>query len=140
MDIDEFDSQPEAKKPPVPAASKPDHKDLKESEIKSDVKPVEIKRETPQLSMLDMTSGWETIKNNDSTLNQTVASVDFNNSELPLVQGEDGQQVFFFSPCDCYVIKKPFNPHYFLYLDPANVLVWRIWRPLYSTGHRLSFR
>lgn len=46
-------------------------------------------------SEFDMTSGWETIKNNVD-INQSVAVVDLSNSELPLTQGEDGEQVFTF--------------------------------------------
>lgn len=41
---------------------------------------------------MDLTSGWETIKN-DAVLNQNVAVVDLSNSELPLTQGKDGEQV-----------------------------------------------
>ena len=44
-------------------------------------------------SEFDLTSGWETIKNNVDA-NQSVVTVDLSNSELPLTQGEDGEQVF----------------------------------------------
>ena len=42
----------------------------------------------------DLTSGWETIKSS-TELNQTVSTVELNNTELPLVPGEDGEQVIF---------------------------------------------
>lgn len=41
---------------------------------------------------MDLTSGWETLKN-DAVLNQNVAVVDLSNSELPLTRGKDGEQV-----------------------------------------------
>lgn len=44
-------------------------------------------------SELDLTSGWETMKGNVD-MNQSVAVLDFSSAdELPLTQGEDGEQV-----------------------------------------------
>jgi hypothetical protein len=43
-------------------------------------------------SEFDLTSGWETIKNNVD-VNQSVAVLDLGSNELPLTQGEDGEQV-----------------------------------------------
>jgi len=44
-------------------------------------------------SEFDLTSGWETIKNNVE-VNQSVAVLDLGSNELPLTQGEDGEQVW----------------------------------------------
>lgn len=44
-------------------------------------------------SEFDLTSGWETLKCNVD-INQSVTVLDFTSSdELPLTQGEDGEQV-----------------------------------------------
>ena len=43
-------------------------------------------------SEFDLTSGWETIKNNVD-VNQSVAVLDLGSNELPLTQGDDGEQV-----------------------------------------------
>lgn len=45
-------------------------------------------------SEFDLTSGWETIKNNVD-VNQSVAVLDLGSNELPLTEGEDGEQVFY---------------------------------------------
>lgn len=45
---------------------------------------------------MDMTSGWETLKSNVDA-NQSMAVLDFTSAdELPLVQGEDGDQVLIY--------------------------------------------
>lgn len=87
MDIDECVSQPDAgKKPQIPSSPK-------KLDYEEEIKPVEVKREiaTQQISEQDIISGWETIKNNDTTLNQSIAVVDFDNSELPLTKVGDDQ-------------------------------------------------
>jgi len=81
MDIGVFDSQPTTDEIKIETKTKTE---IHEENV--------VKKDIPQISELDLTSGWETIKSG-TELNQTVATVDLNNTELPLVTGEDGEQV-----------------------------------------------
>lgn len=51
-------------------------------------------------SEFDLTSGWETIKNNVD-VNQSVAFLDLGSNELPLIEGDDGEQVCYFLSLLC---------------------------------------
>lgn len=88
MDIGQFDSQPEV----VCKKEKEEEPPGDENDARKANEPTVVVKPPPVISELDLTSGWETIKNG-ANLNQTVSVPDFNNSELPLTQGEDGQQV-----------------------------------------------
>lgn len=91
MDMDDdFDSQPVAKVSSE-NGSKSENVVKVDTEPIEKVEPCDFNRKM-KVSEMDLTSGWETVKN-DAVLNQSVAFVDLINSELPLTQGKDGEQV-----------------------------------------------
>lgn len=116
MEVEEFDSQPKSKnnetKTGIPATDS-----ICDSQHEEKFEPVQFKDSSIRslknlltklssgykmkiiiflLSEFDLTSGWETLKCNVD-INQSVTVLDFTSSdELPLTQGEDGEQVFNF--------------------------------------------
>ena len=88
MDIDQFDSQPAAKvsKKEIEVELPSDENDARRANEPS------VVAKPPPISEQDLTSGWDTIKDG-ANLNQTVVVPEFNSSELPMTQGEDGEQV-----------------------------------------------
>ncbi|EFX79893.1 hypothetical protein DAPPUDRAFT_304346 [Daphnia pulex] len=94
MDIDQFDSQPEIKNTQSSEASiTTSYTPCEESIDLQELKQTPTIRFVafPSIYEFDLTSGWETIKNNVD-VNQSVAVLDLGSNELPLTQGEDGEQ------------------------------------------------
>ncbi|KZS08622.1 DNA polymerase [Daphnia magna] len=88
MEIDEFDSQPEIKN--YDSQSTDATIDKFNIPCEENVEQQELKR-ISSISEFDLTSGWETIKNNVD-VNQSVAFLDLGSNELPLIEGDDGEQ------------------------------------------------